>query len=58
MRELASEGQTTLLVTHDPRVAASADRVLQMRDGLVVDEARLEDGDPAAVLSSLLRLEA
>jgi putative ABC transport system ATP-binding protein len=58
VRELASEGQTTLLVTHDARVAASADRVLQMRDGLVVDEARLEDGDPTAVLSSLLRLEA
>ncbi|HXV57382.1 MAG TPA: ABC transporter ATP-binding protein [Gaiellaceae bacterium] len=57
LRELANEGQTTLLVTHDPRVAASADRVLQMRDGLVVDEARLEGGDPAAVVSSLLRLE-
>jgi putative ABC transport system ATP-binding protein len=58
VRELASDGQTTLLVTHDPRVAASADRVLQMRDGLVVDEARLEPGDPAAVVSTLLRLEA
>jgi putative ABC transport system ATP-binding protein len=58
LRELASEGQTTLLVTHDPRVAASADRVLQMRDGLVVDETRLEPGDPAAsVVSSLIRLE-
>jgi putative ABC transport system ATP-binding protein len=58
LRELASEGQTTLLVTHDPRVAASADRVLQMRDGLVVDETRLEPGDAAAsVVSSLIRLE-
>jgi putative ABC transport system ATP-binding protein len=47
-----------LLATHDPRVAASADRVLQLRDGLLVEETRLEGGDPAeAVVSSLLRLE-
>jgi hypothetical protein len=39
-------------------VAASADRVLQLRDGLLVEETRLEAGDPAAaVVSSLLRLE-
>jgi putative ABC transport system ATP-binding protein len=58
LRELASEGQTVLLATHDPRVAASADRVLQLRDGLFVDETRLEAGDSAAeIVSSLVRLE-
>jgi putative ABC transport system ATP-binding protein len=58
LRDLAGEGQTVLLATHDPRVAASADRVLQLRDGLLVDETRLEGGDSAtAVVSSLLRLE-
>jgi putative ABC transport system ATP-binding protein len=58
LRELGNEGQTVLLATHDPRVAASADRVLQLRDGLLVEETRLESGDPAAaVVSSLLRLE-
>jgi putative ABC transport system ATP-binding protein len=58
LRELGAEGQTVLLATHDPRVAASADRVLQLRDGLLVEETRLEAGDPAAaVVSSLLRLE-
>ena len=36
-----AEQQTTLLVTHDARTAAHADRVLLMRDGRVVDEVRL-----------------
>ena len=58
MRELANEGQTVLLATHDPRVAASADRVLQLRDGLLVEETRLEGGEPAAaIVASLLSLE-
>ena len=58
LRELKADGQTLVLVTHDARVAASADRVLVMRDGLVVDETRLEDRQaPDAVVSQLLRLE-
>ena len=58
LRELKAEGQTLVLVTHDARVAASADRVLAMRDGLVVDETRLEDRQaPSALVSQLLRLE-
>jgi putative ABC transport system ATP-binding protein len=58
LRELKAEGQTLVLVTHDARVAAAADRVLAMRDGLVADETRLEDRrEPSAVVSQLLRLE-
>ena len=38
LRESRADGQALLLVTHDPRVAATADRVITMRDGLVVDE--------------------
>jgi putative ABC transport system ATP-binding protein len=47
-----------VLVTHDARVAASADRVVSLRDGLVVDETHLAERDGTAVLSGLLRLEA
>jgi putative ABC transport system ATP-binding protein len=42
-----NEQQTAVLVTHDARVAAHADRVLLMRDGQVVDEVRLEHRDGA-----------
>ena len=33
-----SPGRCVLVVTHDPKVAAACDRVLFMRDGLLVDE--------------------
>lgn len=33
-------GAATLLVTHDPRAAAIADRVLRMADGRIVEEVR------------------
>ncbi len=39
--QLRSGGQTLVLVTHDSRVAATADRLLTMRDGVIVDETRL-----------------
>jgi putative ABC transport system ATP-binding protein len=35
-------GQTIVLVTHDPRVAAYADRIIFLKDGKVVDENRLK----------------
>jgi putative ABC transport system ATP-binding protein len=33
-------GQTTVMVTHEPRAAAIADRVLFLADGLIVQERR------------------
>jgi putative ABC transport system ATP-binding protein len=36
MRRLHSGGQTIVLVTHDPDVAAAAGRVVRMRDGRIV----------------------
>ena len=36
--ELHAQGQTVLLVTHDPQIAAHAERTIRMRDGRVVDE--------------------
>jgi putative ABC transport system ATP-binding protein len=34
-------GQTVLMVTHDPRIAAYADRILFLRDGRMVDDTQL-----------------
>ncbi len=57
LRETHDEhGQTIVLVTHDARVAARADRVLAMRDGAVAHETKLEQGDPTT-LSKLMQLE-
>jgi len=35
------EGATLVLVTHDPTLAAHADRVITLRDGLVVSDVRV-----------------
>lgn len=40
-------GQTLVLVTHDPRVAAHADRIVFIKDGNIVDENRLKGADRA-----------
>lgn len=37
--------QTVVIVTHDPRAASFADRVIFLADGLVVDELREPDAD-------------
>jgi putative ABC transport system ATP-binding protein len=37
-------GQTLVIVTHDSRIAATADRLISMRDGVFVDETRLSGG--------------
>ena len=36
IKELHAEGRTIVLVTHDPQVAASAQNVLRMQDGILV----------------------
>jgi putative ABC transport system ATP-binding protein len=41
---LRAGGQTLITVTHDSRVAATADRLISMRDGAFVDETRLTAG--------------
>jgi putative ABC transport system ATP-binding protein len=47
----AAHGQTTVMVTHDPRAAAAADRVVFLADGLIV--ADLERPTEAAVLEQM-----
>jgi len=37
-RRLHAEGQTILMVTHDPKVAAYAERILLMQDGMLSEE--------------------
>jgi len=53
---LHASGLTLVIVTHDERVAATADRLVSMRDGALVDETRLTGGGLRSV-ADLLRLE-
>jgi putative ABC transport system ATP-binding protein len=38
LKRLRSDGQTVVMVTHDPRMAGYADRIVFLKDGRVVDE--------------------
>ena len=54
--QLHASGLTLVIVTHDERVAATADRLVSMRDGALVDETRLTGGGRRN-FADLLRLE-
>jgi putative ABC transport system ATP-binding protein len=58
-RSCVQLGQTIVLVTHEARAAAYADRVLVVRDGRILDEislGRRTDHDPAPLLARLATL--
>ena len=38
--ELASQGQTVIMVTHEPDIAANARRVIVLRDGVISSDDR------------------
>jgi putative ABC transport system ATP-binding protein len=43
LRDVSKQyGRTVVMVTHDPRIAAYADRIIFLKDGKVVDETILE----------------
>jgi putative ABC transport system ATP-binding protein len=53
---LHAAGQTLVIVTHDARIAATADRLISMRDGAFVDQTRLTGGTTGS-LGTLAGLE-
>jgi putative ABC transport system ATP-binding protein len=55
-KQLRAGGQTFVIVTHEERVAATADRLISMRDGAFVDQIRLT-GDTTGRLADLAGLE-
>jgi putative ABC transport system ATP-binding protein len=46
-----SRGQTILMVTHDPRAASTADRVVFLADGVIV--ADMDNPDETAILAAM-----
>jgi putative ABC transport system ATP-binding protein len=58
LRDVAQQyGRTVVMVTHDPRIAAYADRIVFLKDGKVVDETLLErrDGKDAELVAGILK---
>jgi len=51
-------GQTLILVTHDPRVAAYADRIVFLKDGKIVDDNRLKGQGSAEQIREQLSIMA
>lgn len=46
LRQVTKEwGRTVVMVTHDPRIAAYADRIVFLKDGRIVDDTVLEGGN-------------
>ena len=54
---LHESAQTLVIVTHDQRVAATADRLVSMRDGALIDEMRLTGGSQRK-LGDLVAMES
>jgi putative ABC transport system ATP-binding protein len=49
LREVSARGKyTVILVTHNPRVAAYADRIVYLKDGAIADDERLGGQHPSA----------
>lgn len=55
LQALVSQGTAMLMVTHDPRVAARADRVIWLRDGQIIDE--MTGGNTEQIAARLTGLE-
>jgi len=49
--------QTILMVTHDPRIAAYADRIVFLKDGTIVDEAHLSGDVSRSTAGVMERME-
>jgi putative ABC transport system ATP-binding protein len=56
LRSVVDEGQTVVMVTHDPGAAALADRVVFLRDGEIAGE--VEGGDTDVVIDAFRGVES
>jgi putative ABC transport system ATP-binding protein len=56
LRQVTKEyGRTVVMVTHDPRIAAYADRIIFLKDGKVVDETNLEPNGASEAIADKLK---
>jgi len=58
LKELNAGGRTVLLITHDPNVAAHANRVIRIADGKIVSDERSDTTTPAFGAARAVSLDA
>lgn len=51
IQELHADGHTIILVTHDPKVAAFADRVIEIKDGQIIQDQQNRDKPKSTVVA-------
>ena len=47
-KELNRQGTTVMIITHDPNIAANTNRKIEIRDGLVIGDTKIEHPGVAA----------
>lgn len=55
LRQLHSEGHTIIMVTHDREIAASANRVIEIKDGEIIDDTQIHPVKSAVKNSSVFK---
>ncbi|MDX1489913.1 MAG: MacB family efflux pump subunit [Pseudohongiellaceae bacterium] len=55
LKDLAKQGHTVIIITHDPKLAKQADRTIEFRDGSVIEDSTKEGVEPPTKSNNKLR---
>lgn len=53
LQKLNAQGHTIVLVTHDPKIAAQAKRVIEIKDGEILSDTKKEKAQEKLILKTM-----